>query len=631
MDLLFFLIGFPFLAAILMLLIPWHRARGIVVKIAAAVIIVASVWLLAGWFSRGTVFFTVESEPASQAMFVIELLIALFILYLGIKYRNIPAIILILVQSGLMIYKEAYFVPALPPEHNLFLDQFSLIMAMIIGVIGSLICVYAVSYMDELHRHQKEVPDRRNIFFFIMFVFLSAMFGLVFSNNLVWLFFFWEITTLTSFLLIGSTGTKEAVKNSFLALNMNLIGGIAFAGALLYLASTGGVFELDQLLSSGAAIVLIPASLIGFAGIAKAAQMPFSSWLVGAMVAPTPVSALLHSSTMVKAGVYAIVRFAPVYQGTLPGTLIALVGGFTFLLASCIAISQSNAKKVLAYSTIANLGLIVACAGIGTYEAVWAAILLIIFHAIAKSLLFLGVGTIEHKIESRDIEDMGGLIVRMPKIAVMMLIGIAGMFLAPFGMLISKWAAIRAFINVPSGLVFIAILAFGGAVTVFFWAKWLGKIISVTRWKEVIKEKIGPEELTALYTLAGLTILVTLLFPLISSTLIEPYVAAIYGQTARLAQENIIIMLIMLFLLLILPISLLYYRRDMRRLTPYMAGLTTTSHMQYASPLGVQHDVQLANYYMENYFGERLMMRIGIPLTALLLVAMFSTVLVVTV
>ena len=112
------------------------------------------------------------------------------------------------------------------------------------------------------------------------------------------------------------------------------------------------------------------------------------------------------------------------------------MGGFTFLLGSAIAISQSNAKQVLAYSTIANLGLIVACAGVGTYKLVWAAILLIIFHAIAKSLLFLCVGTVEHQIGSRNIEDMSRLIVRMPKVAVMMLLGIAAMFLAPFGMLI---------------------------------------------------------------------------------------------------------------------------------------------------------------------------------------------------
>ena len=259
---------------------------------------------------------------------------------------------------------------------------------------------------------------------------------------------------------------------------LNLLGGIGFALALLWLGMTGGSLELDKLIAGGAAIALVPATLIGFAGLTKAAQLPFSSWLLGAMVAPTPVSALLHSSTMVKAGVYAIVRFAPVFANTLPGLCLGLVGGVTFLAASAMAVTQSNAKRVLAYSTVANLGLVVACGGIGTYEAVWAAILLIIFHAVAKSLLFLGVGTVEHQVHSRDIEDMAGLMTNLPRVGLMMLIGMAGMYLAPLGMLISKWATLRAFIDAPGGVIFLILVAFGSAVTVFFWAKWMGLLIA---------------------------------------------------------------------------------------------------------------------------------------------------------
>ena len=174
------------------------------------------------------------------------------------------------------------------------------------------------------------------------------------------------------------------------------------------------------------------------------------------------------------------------------------------------------------------------------------AILLIIFHATAKSLLFLCVGTIEQRIGSRDIEDMGGLIVRMPKLAVMMFIGMAGMFLAPFGMVISKWAAIEAFITAPFGLISIAILVFGGSVTVFFWSKWMGKIISVMRDQTVIEDVGKKERYGVLYILTGLVVFVCLIFPLISSVLIEPFILNIYGQTTRLAQANLTIMLMML-------------------------------------------------------------------------------------
>ena len=201
--------------------------------------------------------------------------------------------------------------------------------------------------------------------------------------------------------------------------------------------------------------MLLPAALLCFAGITKSAQLPFSSWLLGAMVAPTPVSALLHSSTMVKAGVYLVLRMAPVITGTTVGLLVALVGAVTFLAGSLAAITTSDAKKVLAWSTVANLGLIVLCGGIGTYQAVWAGMLLIIFHAAAKCLLFLCVGVVEQRLHSRDIEAMCGLILNMPRVGVMMLIGMAGMFLAPFGMLISKWAVLKAVVDAypcPVGL-----------------------------------------------------------------------------------------------------------------------------------------------------------------------------------
>ncbi len=621
LDLVFFLILFPFIAAIVLLLIKADNVRSAVVGVSALLIASVSVWLLAAYATSGTVFFPVSPEPLGELMFLIGMGIAVFILYMGVRHKNNIAIALTLIQSALMVYFEFGISHGVVPENNFFIDQFSIIMALIIGIIGSLICVYAVSYMKDFHQHHPELKDRRRTFFLIMFVFLTAMFGLVFANNLAWLFFFWEITTLSSFLLIGYTQTDEAIKNSFLALNMNLLGGLAFAGALIWLASTGGGMELDKLIATGGIIALVPAVLISFAGITKSAQFPFSSWLVGAMIAPTPVSALLHSSTMVKAGVYVMVRFAPVLQGTTPGYMIALVGGFTFLLASAIAISQSNAKKVLAYSTIANLGLIVACAGIGTYEAIWAAILLIIFHAVSKSLLFLCVGTVEHQIGSRDIEDMNGLITRMPKVAVMMLIGMAGMFLAPFGMLISKWAAIRAFIDAPYGVIFVVILAFGSALTVFFWAKWMGRLISVTPSAEDAERRVSRTEWLVLSLLAGLMVLATVLFPLISSYLVEPWLLAIYGQVTLLAQENVAIMLIML---MVLPISMLYYRKDHRQLKPYMGGMTTTNRMHFTGAIGIDREVTLGNYYLENYFGEQKISKIGIPLCIILLAVMFA-------
>ena len=500
LELLLYLILFPLLTAILCLALPEHPIRRWVIRVSGVLIAAGAVYLLVTSYNKGSYLVDVPHEPAGTVMLVISLAIALFILYLAVKARKPIAVALILVQTAVLLYFEFRYAPALVIESNLFVDEFSIIMAMIIGVIGSLICVYSISYMRCFHEHHPEIEDRRRFFFFIMFAFLSAMFGIVFSNNLVWFYFFWEVTTLASFLLIGYSRTEEATNNAFTALQMNLLGGIGFAVALLYIGMTGAPIGLDKLLAAGPAIALVPAVLIAFAGITKSAQLPFSSWLLGAMVAPTPVSALLHSSTMVKAGVYAIVKFAPVLAGTVPGLMIALVGGTTFLLASAMAITQSNAKRVLAYSTIANLGLVVACAGIGTYEAVWAAILLIIFHAVAKSLLFLSVGTVEHQIHCRDIEDMDGLIVNhaeggrddpdrdrrdVPRSVrhADLEVGVAP------GV---HRRARRPRLRPP--------VAFGSAVTLFFWTKWMGRLITRPNGSsENIEGRVNREELAVLF------------------------------------------------------------------------------------------------------------------------------------
>ena len=624
-QLLIFLILFPLIAAFFLFLAKKDFERGWIVKLSTLAIAIVSVYLLISTYNKGTLLVSfIPAEPTGILMFILEMLIAVFILYLGIVHKKWLVVALILVQSVVMLYFELVYAHSVHVQSNLFIDEFSNIMALIIGIIGCLICVYSLGYMKFFHEHHPEMPDRRPWFFAILFLFIAAMFGLVFSNNILWVYFFWEVTTLCSFLLIGYTKTEEATNNAFSALWMNLLGGVAFAGAIIYLAMFGnGIMGLDALLTSGKVIALIPAALIGFAGLTKAAQLPFSSWLVGAMVAPTPVSALLHSSTMVKAGVYILVRLAPIFQSTFTGYMIAMVGALTFLIASGIAISQSNAKRVLAYSTIANLGLIVACAGIGTYEAIWAAILLIVFHAVSKSLLFLSVGTVEHRIKSREVDDMSGLIVRMPKITAMMVIGIAGMFLAPFGMLISKWAAIRAFIDAPYGFVFVIILAFGSAMTVFFWAKWMGKIISVTSDSKNIEGEVDHSEWAALVSLAGLSFITTLIFPLLSTKLLEPFLMQNYGHVAQLSQDNIIIMILMLLLLVILPLSILIPKSKHKHVAPYMGGRTTTHDMRFSGSLGVQKKTVLSNYYLHEFFGETKLRTAGIWVCSAIIGIMF--------
>jgi ech hydrogenase subunit A len=329
---------------------------------------------------------------------------------------------------------------------------------------------------------------------------------------------------------------------------------------------------------------------------------------------------------MVKAGVFIIVKFAPVLQGTVAGHMVALVGGVTFLMTSLLAVTQSNAKRVLAYSTIANLGLVVACAGIGTYETIWAAILLIIFHAVSKGLLFLGVGTIEHKIGSRDIEDMGGLIATRPGLGMIMVIGILGMFLAPFGMLISKWATLQAFIDAYPPVLAI-LVAFGSAPTLFFWTKWMGKIISVPQNSPRATDRASNDEWTALGILGLLTVAACGLFPLIGTESITPYLMAIYRQTVSITQGNLIIMAIMLGLMFLLPMIFALSPRKWQRVPTYLAGANLEGSVSFQGAMGSTQQVGLRNYYLAGFLSENKLTVISIVVTILIIAAMFAAML----
>ena len=621
MELITFVILFPLLLALLLYTMRNDRTRSIVVYAGAAILSIASLLLLYSAYGQEAAYFQIQTETFSYLLFIVEILIGAYLLWLAYTHKRWLVSLLVLAQLALITITE--YGAGTHSEPYLFIDEFSAIMAVIIGFIGSLICVYAVGYMRDWHAHHKEDPDQRPFFFAVMFLFLSAMFGIVFCDNLSWIYAFWEITTLCSFLLIGYSKTEEATHNAFWALTLNLIGGFAFAGAIVYIQFLSGVPEmmsLKELTSLGPVIALIPVAFISFAGLTKSAQMPFSTWLIGAMVAPTPVSALLHSATMVKAGVYIIVRFSPVLQGTALGILFALVGGVTFLAASCIAASQSNAKKLLAYSTIANLGLIVACAGIGTGSAIWAAIFLILFHAVAKSLLFMSVGTVEHRIGSRDIDSMAGLIHRLPIITTMMLVGIGGMFLPPFGMLIAKWATIQAFLLsfTPVGVVLIGMLAYGSAVTVFFWTKWMGSLIRYDPDQTNEEGKISISELVPIQAVGFCTVAVCILFPLISAAFLLPFLNRIFGEVSpMIGTENTITVLLMVLLIVALPFSIYYYNKKGTPVPRYIAGRSGTARA-FSGSLGMTRTVTLDNYYLGSWFTEKSLL----PLATIICIAL---------
>ena len=614
MGMIGFLILFPFFAALVM---SCMRKSGLVrrcVQFTLCGILVAAVILFAvtSLVSGETVSYLPHTHGIDMLMLVVEWALVVLVFYYSFKFRKYYCALLSIAQTGLMTWLELTGRTEIPGDH-IFADKLTIAMSLIIGIVGCLICVYAIGYMKDYNRHHLDYKDRRYFFFGMLFLFLGAMMGLIFSSNLIWIYFFWEITSICSFLLIGYNQTDEAMENSFKALWMNLLGGLGFAVAIAYAAISLQVINIQDLVAlavssdAKAGLALIPVVFLAFAGLTKSAQLPFSGWLLGAMVAPTPTSALLHSATMVKAGVYLLIRLAPAMEGNLAGLMVTTIGGFTFLVTSMLAISQDDGKKVLAYSTISNLGLITACAGVGMHEAVWAAILLMMFHAVSKSLMFLSVGAVENCTGSRNIEDMHGLIVKLPGLAYVMIIGIAGMFLAPFGMLISKWAALKAYVDSGS-ILLVIFLVFGSATTLFYWTKWLGTLVAVHHHSERLNNVTKKSEWTSLISLSVLMVTLCLTFPLVSTYLIEPFLMEMYHQYVPnlIGTGNLYIMIMMLCTILVLPLAVrvLTLGKKNKLVMSYMGGANAGDDRNFTDSFGEEKHMYLANWYMPDYFAE---------------------------
>lgn len=633
MEMIGFLILFPLVIAGLLMVFRKTKPRNVIVCVGSAAIAIASVVLVVMNIGTTGTYFTFESVYVDYICLAVDVLIAATIIAYGVKYRNVAAIILALIQIvGTLVYEFA-FAHGLECSRSLYIDSLSLIMALIIGIVGTGICVYSIGYMHDfyfgIHHPETEAPDRRPTFFALMFVFLSAMYGIIFFNNMIWLFTAWEVTTLCSFLLIGFTKTDEAIHNAFRQIIMNLVGGIAFLAALYYLAIAFGCIDFMDFIVFGTiapTMVVLPLTCLSLAGITKAAQMPFHTWLLGAMVAPTPTSALLHSSTMVKAGVFMLIKCAPIYAVSFgPSIMVILVGGITFLLCSIMAISQSNGKRVLAYSTVANLGLITACAGVGTAEAIWAAIMLVIFHAVAKSLLFLCVGTAEHHIGSRDIEDMDLLFERMPRLSRMMIVGIMIMFLAPFGMLVAKWATLVSFVDTRQ-FALLLMLAFGSAATFMFWAKWLGKLAGITGKPESIEKTVNPTEWIATMTFTILALVCCVAIPLISDYLVEPYIASVLGIAIQPILDDDLYMaaVICLVMAVVLLGGMRKFKKGVRKTDAYLAGISVNNtDRTFVNSLSQPMEATARNWYLDSVFGEAKIRPIGTIACYVLLAAGF--------
>lgn len=326
------------------------------------------------------------------------------------------------VSGGEVVYQNYNWVPSFGVNLGFTLDGLSLLFSLMITGIGFLVFVYTSSYLKG-HKYL----DR---FYGYLSMFMAAMLGLVLSDNLISLFVFWELTSISSFFLIGFNNSNPASRKSAItALAITGLGGLSLLAGALLLGFVGGTYSIAELLNSSGDItgnsyyILIVLFIFG-AAFTKSAQFPFHFWLPGAMKAPTPVSTYLHSATMVKAGIYLLMRLTPTLGNTeFWNSTLILVGAITMVYSAVHTLFRTDLKGILAYSTIAALGILVFLIGQGTEGALLAAAVFIVVHALYKATLFLVTGIIDHQTHSRDVTFLRGLR------KVMLPVGIAG-FLA---------------------------------------------------------------------------------------------------------------------------------------------------------------------------------------------------------
>lgn len=312
------------------------------------------------------------------------------------------------VSSGNTLIQRIPWVKSLGINFDFKLDGLSLLFALLITGIGTAIFIYARSYLKG-HIYF----DR---FFGYLLMFMSAMLGVVLSDNILLLFVFWELTSISSFFLIGfNNDNADSRKSALTAFGITGMGGFFLLFALVMMAQISGTMEISKMIESRDLILSHPmypmiVAFVFIGAFTKSAQFPFHFWLPGAMKAPTPVSAYLHSATMVKAGIYLLARMTPSLGSTeLWNYTLMIVGGITMLYAAIHALFRIDLKGILAYSTISALGILVFLLGVGTREAIIAAAVFIVAHALYKATLFLVTGIIDHETGTRDITVLGGL------------------------------------------------------------------------------------------------------------------------------------------------------------------------------------------------------------------------------
>jgi len=496
------------------------------------------------------------------------------------------------ISSGEVFYFYHNWVPSLNISFSFMLDGLSLLFSILITAIGALVFAYANSYLPE--------NDKKPRFYLYILIFMSSMIGLVLSENLLTMFIFWELTSISSYMLIGFYHERDASRKSALqALLITAGGGLALLAGILIIGQVSGTYSINQLLvqsdlirSSPLYMTILILVLIG--AFTKSAQFPFHFWLPGAMEAPAPVSAYLHSATMVTAGVYLLARLNPFLGGTDEWHyIITITGAVTMIIGAIISLYQSDLKRMLAYSTVSALGTMMLLLGIDTALSIKAAMVFLLVHSLYKGSLFLVAGTIDHETGIRDVNSIGGLFKAMPLTAIAACLAALSMAgLPPLFGFIAKELVYEAKLQVPDIGTLIAIIgilsnilliAVAGILSIqmFFGSK---KQTPKDPHEAPISMVLGPIVLSVLGLIVGL-------FPdSLAKPLISAAVSAVRAEqtTIKLALWHGINQILMLGLLTLVGGVIAYLAREkIKKTLQYIPINLRADHLYDLSLLGL--------------------------------------------
>lgn len=430
-----FLIFIPLIFAFITLLANQKLQKYFVV-LGVLLVVLASIDI----YYHQILFSFVFSENIHSIIKILDVILLLFFLYRGFIEKN--KLVSIFASIQIVIFSIILLLPTTNNSYDLVVDNIAMTMFLVINIVGGIIIIYSLEYI----KTENFSNFKKNSFISLLFLFLGVMNLLVSANSLEIFFFCFELTTLFSYLLIRYRLDSTAKENALRALWMNQIGGVAILVSLLMTILLYDTIFIDKILNIGDDLFLLIVALLALAAFVKGASNPFQSWLLGAMVAPTPVSAILHSATMVKIAPYLILKISPAFSPFL-SLSVTLFGAFVFMVASLMALNKDFFKEILGLSTIALLGLMISVASIHSHKAVEVCLILIVFHAISKALLFMQAGILEKQFHLKNLSDINHLISHSKLLVFFILVGFASLTLPPFGAFFGKFFSIELFIS----------------------------------------------------------------------------------------------------------------------------------------------------------------------------------------